>query len=319
MPKVSKTIIHKRAVIRGATGEPIPETLSDMLKQAYEHPAGRNVEGRCNPSGDETLAINYHSTAHTDLFGGSLEVGTFICFDAAKSALCVQLDRDAEVFSVLPAPPDANNAFLENQMYFAVWGNDMAFITGGLTLKDFNEYLNWLFVTRLNILSEVCDIDFEDIAIPEQQEHAKSLDLNLFAHVISKNERLFLDGNAMHFLPIFPTDMIYGDKVSADTKFTVKISITATNRKKFLEDGEFDMLDDIAHSFRKKNDASYAITTQNGMILSNHKSFKVFKDVSIEADDNKILQMHDVWNEMKDFINRVLNMEAEYAKLKEAA
>lgn len=300
MPTISKTLLYKRARFEPANDE---LTLQNLLEKVYDADGCRTAQGRFLAVGSAIRAINFHGVAFN-----TMQVGTFVNFEPGRPAQFISRGAEKDMLDVPLLPPDEHSDYLQNTMYFGIQDNDVVLIqSGGLTAEAFEEYLQWLIKEKSEILDADSYFILDDYLPADKQEKVRYLELNVQAHVEQTGgENYFIVGNAATMLQsLLPSDAISLDKLGKDSIINAKIRLTVQKRPKT---DDFDLLDDIADSFRNVEGVGYTFETTAGMRFSNLKNFRMSKSFALASLDNSTPNPDAVWEAMYKWLDAIGKM-----------
>ena len=301
MPTISKTLLYKRARFEPANDQ---LTLQHLLEKVYDADGCRTAQGRFLAVGSAIRAINFHSVAFN-----TMQVGTFVNFEPGRPAQFISRGAEKDMLEVPLLPPDEHSDYLQNTMYFGVQDNDVVLIqSGGLTAEAFEEYLQWLIKEKAEVLDADSYFILDDYLPVDKQEKVRYLELNVQAHVEqSGGEHYFIVGNAATMLQsLLPSDAISLDKLGKDSIINAKIRLTVQKRPKT---DDFDLLDDIADSFRNIEGVGFTFETTAGMRFSNLKNFRMSKSFALASLDGTAPNPDAVWEAMYKWLDAIGQMD----------
>ncbi len=302
MPSTSKTFIYKRARFESANKE---LTLQSLLERCYETDGCRTAQGRFLDIGGAIRCINYHGSAYNN----SMQIGVMVRFEPGRHLPAIRRNDAADWLDMPLSPSEEETDFVQNVLYFGVSGNEIIILpSGSFNAAAFEEYLQWLLKFKSELLDADSYFSLTDYMPPDRQEKARYLEIVTQAYVEEMpGGANFIAGNATAILSsIFPSDAISLDKISNDSTITAKIRITMQKRPKTTD---FDLLDDIADSFRQSEGIGYSFDTAEGMRISNVKEFRFSKSFIIPTDRNNMPRLESVWEAMHSWLDKISNLQ----------
>jgi hypothetical protein len=183
--------------------------------------------------------------------------------------------------------------------------------SGDLKADAFEEYLSWLLSERSNVLDGDISLTLQNYESSNKQEHVKFLEVVSTAYLAEGKPEgtYFLVGDAVAMLQsLLPTDAVSLDKLGRDSLITAKIRLTVQKRPKT---DDFDLLDDIADSFRtlSEKEIGYTMETKAGAIISNIKDERLSKTVSLPLSYDDLPRPDSVWEAMYSWLDKIAKEE----------